>query len=287
MLNKENIAILLFSCPDRKSLVARISAFISDNGGNIINLNEYVDTLEGIFFLRVSWSMDGFHLPENRFREVFQKLAEETQANYQVYFSHHKLRMALFVSKYDHCLRDILWRQGMGEFNLEFPLIISNSDELKTIGDRYGIPWHTFEINAENKSAQESKELEVLKDYKIEGIVLARYMQILSPNLINAFTNNIINIHHSFLPAFVGRNPYRQAYERGVKIIGATSHYVTAQLDEGPIISQDIAAISHKDSIEDLTRKGRDLERLVLAKAVRLHAEHRILVHGEKTIVFD
>ncbi len=284
--DKEQTAILLLSCPDRKGLVAMISSFIAENGGNIINLNEHVDMNGNIFFLRVSWDMTGFKIPRSEVRTVIDDLVRETGAFWQLHFAGIKPRAAIFVSKYDHCIRDILWRNTMGEFYLEIPLIISNSAELQHIGQRYGIPFHIFPITSGNKVEQEEKELELLRKNGVEFVVLARYMQILSPVIVNQYPNNIINIHHSFLPAFVGSNPYRQAYDRGVKIIGATSHFVTEELDQGPIIAQDIERITHRDTIDDLIRKGRDLERLVLATAVRFHSEHRILVHGKKTIVF-
>ena len=287
MSDKNMTAILLLSCHDRKGLVSRISTFISEHGGNIINLNEHVDTNGNIFFLRVSWDITGFTIPQEEIGQAVDALVSDLGAFSQLHFAGIKPRAAIFVSKYDHCIRDILWRNSMGEFSLEIPVIISNSDDLKPVGDRYGIPFHVLSITPENKAEQEEKELQLLKENGIDFIILARYMQILSSRIVDEYPNNIINIHHSFLPAFVGRNPYRQAFERGVKIIGATSHYVTEELDQGPIIEQDIERITHKDTMNDLIRKGRDLERLVLARAVRYHAGHRILVHGSKTIVFD
>ncbi|HYW96474.1 MAG TPA: formyltetrahydrofolate deformylase [Bacteroidales bacterium] len=287
MSDNSNTAILLLSCADRQGLVSRISSFISENGGNIINLNEHVDVNGDIFFLRVSWDISGFTIAKNGIEEAIAALVPDLDAFWKLHFANINPRAALFVSKYDHCFRDILWRNSMGEFSLDIPLIISNSPDLEPIADRYGIPFHVFPITPESKAFQEDKELDLLRESGVDFIILARYMQILSPKIVDEYPNNIINIHHSFLPAFVGSNPYRQAYERGVKIIGATSHFVTEELDQGPIIEQNIERITHRDTVKDLIRKGRDLERLVLARAVRLHSEHRILVHGSKTIVFE
>ncbi len=280
-------AILLLSCPDSKGLVARISGFISDGGGNIISLHEHVDTFEKIFFFRVVWDMENFSIPPAELEKAFEPLAHELQATWRIYFTGRKLRIAVFVSKYEHCLQELLWRQRLADYPVEIPLIISNHPDVKPMADYHRIPFHVFPINAENKDEQEQRELDLLADNDIDAIVLARYMQILSGKFIEKYPGRIINIHHSFLPAFMGGNPYKQAYERGVKIIGATSHYVTADLDEGPIIEQDIVRISHRDTTEDLVRKGRDLERIVLARAVYFHAEHRVLLNGKKTIVFD
>ena len=287
MSDYSNTAILLLSCADRQGLVSRISSFISENGGNIINLNEHVDVNGDIFFLRVSWDISGFRIAKDGIEEAIGALVSDLDAFWKLHFADINPRAAIFVSKYDHCIRDILWRNSMGEFSLDIPLIISNSPDLQPIADRYGIPFHVFPITPANKAGQEEKELALLREEGIDFIILARYMQILSSKIVNEYPNNIINIHHSFLPAFVGSNPYRQAYERGVKIIGATSHFVTQELDQGPIIEQNIERITHRDTVKDLIRKGRDLERLVLASAVRLHSEHRILVHGSKTIVFE
>jgi len=282
-----NQGTLRVICPDQKGLVSRISNFFFRANGNILSLNEFVDTDTGTFFLRVAWNMDEFELDEKDFSTRFESLAGELNAWWKVNYSREKLQVALFVSKYDHCLRDILWRTGMDEFPIEIPLIISNHPDLKPVGERYNIPFYVFPVSKENKNQVEKEEMKLLEKNNISTIVLARYMQILSPDFTSHFHNNIINIHHSFLPAFIGGNPYRQAYERGVKIIGATSHYVTPDLDEGPIISQDITRIGHRDNVKDLIRKGRDLERLVLARALKLHSEHRVLVHGRKTVVFE
>jgi len=280
-------AILLLSCKDRIGLVSRISHFIFERGGNILDLDEHVDQVEKIFFIRISWDMKNFSIPPSELEDAFRPLAREFNASWKINFEGRKLRTAIFVSKYDHCLREILWRQSLGEFNIDIPLIISNHPDLESIANRYEISFHLFPITKENKLKQETKELELLGEHQIDTIVLARYMQILSPQFVKKYPNKIINIHHSFLPAFIGSKPYKQAYDRGVKIIGATSHYVTEDLDEGPIIEQDIIRISHRDTIKDLVRKGRDLERRILVQALMYHTEHRILVHGKKTIIFE
>ncbi len=279
-------AVLLWSCPDRKGLVAKISQFLFDRGGNIIDLDEHVDRSENMFFLRVAWDMRGFSVPPERLNDAVLPLAKEYGARWTIRLNDRKRRLAVFVSKLGHCLQEILWRLELGEFDAEIPLIISNHPELRPIAERYGIPFHVFNVTKENKSDVEKKQIALLEKEKIDTIILARYMQILSSNFVKNYPERIVNIHHSFLPAFAGANPYRKAFERGVKIIGATSHYVTDVLDEGPIIEQDIVRISHRDSLDDLIRKGRDLERLVLARGVRLHLEDRVLVDGRKTVVF-
>ncbi|MBN1348667.1 formyltetrahydrofolate deformylase [candidate division KSB1 bacterium] len=280
-------AILLLSCPDRVGLVSRISHFLFERGGNILDLDEHVDTDQKLFFIRIAWDMDGFSIPASEVAEAFAPLAKEFNAAWKIRFAERKMKIAIFVSKYEHCLQEILWKHSIGELAIDIPLIISNHPTLKSLSEQYDIPFHVFPVTKDNKIEQEQKELELLNLHQVDTIVLARYMQILSAQFVNEYPSQIINIHHSFLPAFIGGNPYKQAYERGVKIIGATSHYVTENLDEGPIIEQDIIRISHRDSVKDLIRKGRDLERLVLARALYAHANHRILVHGRKTIVFD
>lgn len=280
-------AILTLSCADKAGLVYRISGFIHSHGGNIISLNEFVDTETGIFFLRIEWTLEQFTLSEDELKKAFQEQMIEISANWEINFSYVGLRLAIFVSKYDHCLRDILYRHSMGEFDADIPLIISNHKEMEKIADRYSIAFHYFPIDKKNKKSQEAAELKLLEEHQIHTIILARYMQILSPEFVSLYPNRIINIHHSFLPAFIGGNPYRQAFERGVKIIGATSHFVTSELDEGPIIVQETVKISHRNKIGDLIQKGRDLERMVLSKAVKLQAERRVLVSGNKTVVFD
>jgi len=279
-------AILLLSCKDRTGLISRIAHFVFERNGNILDLDEHVDVDDKQFFIRIAWDMRDFSIPESQVVEAFTPLAKEFNAAWRIRFTGKKLRVAIFVSKLDHCLQEILWRQRLGEFSIEIPLIISNHEDLRPLAQQYDIPFFVFPITKENKEEQEKKELALLKQHDIDTVVLARYMQILTPFFVDQYPNQIINIHHSFLPAFVGNNPYKQAYDRGVKIIGATSHYVTKELDEGPIIEQDIIRISHKDTVSDLIRKGRDLERLILARALYYHSEHRILVHGKKTIVF-
>lgn len=280
-------AILLLSCRDRSGLVSRISHFIYQRGGNILDLDEHVDQEAGMFFIRVSWSIEGDADATSELEEAFRPLGEEFDAAWSLRFTHRPLRLAIFVSRYDHCLRELLWRYSMGEFRAEIPLVISNHPDLELLVRQYGMAFHHVPLTALNRMDGEAREQELLEEYRIDTIVLARYMQVLSPEFSRRWHGRAINIHHSFLPAFVGGNPYRQAYERGVKIIGATSHYVTEELDQGPIIEQDIMRVSHRDTLAGLIRRGRDLERLVLARAVRLHAEHRILLNGRKTIVFD
>ena len=278
-------AILTLSCPDQPGLVSGISGFIHNNKGNILSLNEFVDSESKTFFLRLEWDLENFNA--NELSEVFKIQMNEINATWEIHFSEKRIRMALFVSKFDHCLRDILWRHSMGEFEVDIPLIISNHQEMVEIADRYHIPFYYFPITKENKESQEKEELKILEENNIHTVVLARYMQVLSPEFVSKYPNRIINIHHSFLPAFIGGNPYRQAFERGVKIIGGTSHFVTKDLDEGPIIVQETANISHRDSVKDLIQKGRDLERRVLSKAVKLQVERRVLVSGRKTVVFE
>ena len=287
MTDDNRTAILLWSCPDRKGLVSRIAQFIFERGGNILDLDEHVDRFERMFFIRVAWDTREFSVPPDKLHETFVPLAQEYEARWFLRLGKQRRSLAIFVSKYDHCLQEILWRQELDEFNAEVSLIVSNHPDLRYLAERYHIPFHLFPSSKENKSAQETKELALLSKHHVDTIVLARYMQVLSPEFVKDYPHRIVNIHHSFLPAFAGGNPYKQAFERGVKIVGATSHYVTDVLDEGPIIAQDIIRISHKDSLDDLIRKGRDLERLVLARSVRLHMEDRVLVHGRKTVVFD
>ena len=280
-------AVLLLSCPDKSGLVARISHFIFERGGNILDLDEHVDPEEGIFFVRLAWDMTKFSISPDDLKAAFLPLAKEFRADWDIHLPGQKRKVAIFVSKSDHCIREILWRYELGEYNIDIPLVISNHPDLEPLIAQYNIPLHVFPISKENKKDQERKEMVLLSTHNIDTVVLARYMQILSEEFVEKYPNRIINIHHSFLPAFAGSDPYRQAYKRGVKIIGATSHYVTRELDEGPIIEQDIVKISHKDSLQKLKQKGRDMERLVLARALQYHIENRILVRGQKTIIFD
>jgi formyltetrahydrofolate deformylase len=280
-------ALLLLSCPDNVGLVSRISHFIFERGGNILDLDEHVEQDDKRFSLRIAWDMKNFSIPATDLNDAFTPLAREFNAQWNISFLEKRQRIAIFVSKHDHCLQEILWRHSMSEYAVDIPLIISNHPDLKPLAEHHGIPFHVFPIDTDNKQQQEADELELLRKHKIDTIILARYMQILSPQFVQEYPTNIVNIHHSFLPAFIGGDPYKQAHQRGVKIIGATSHYVTEDLDTGPIIEQDVIKISHRDTVEDLKRKGRDLERLVLARALQFHTEYRVLVCGQKTIVFQ
>ncbi len=278
-------ATLLVSCPDQPGIVAKIAQFIYQHQGNIIHADQHTDFSSGLFLNRVEWQLDNFQLSRPELLAAWSDLADKLQATWQIHFSDQLPRLALWVSKQDHCLLDILWRWRSGELPCEIPLIISNHPDLKPVADQFDIDFHCFPITKANKAEQEGAELALLKKYQIDLVVLAKYLQILTTDFIEKFPQ-IINIHHSFLPAFPGANPYHRAHERGVKIIGATAHYATAQLDEGPIIEQDVVRVSHRDNVEDLIRKGRDLERVVLARAVRLHLQHRILVYDNRTVVF-
>ena len=285
--NNKSSATILMHCPDSKGIVAEVTGFINNNNGNIISLDEHVDRLSNIFFMRIEWELDGFMIPPAKISDFFGTLiAAKYNMTWKIYFSNKKPRMALFVSKLSHCIYDILSRVHTGELDVEIPLIISNHTLLEPVAKQFNIPFHLFEINAKNKAEQERKELELLEKNGITFVVLARYMQIISDDFIRHYPNQVINIHHSFLPAFPGAKPYHSAYERGVKIIGATSHYVTAELDAGPIIDQDIVRISHRDSIEKMILKGMDVEKLVLSRAIQLHIQRRILVYNNRTIVF-
>jgi formyltetrahydrofolate deformylase len=285
--NQRDTAVLLLHCPDKQGIIAAVTEFININKGNIIYLDQHVDKAEKVFFMRVEWELENFLIPREKVNEYFETLlAKKYQMEFQIYFHAQKPRMALFVSKQAHCLYDLLAHYEAGDWNVEIPLIISNHPDMEHVAQKFGIPYYCLPITKENKAEQEAKEMELLRQHDITFVVLARYMQIITPAMIEAFPNKIINIHHSFLPAFVGAKPYHAAFERGVKIIGATSHYVTEELDAGPIIKQDVARISHKDSIENLIRKGQDLEKVVLSRAVEKHIERKILVYKNKTIVF-
>ena len=278
-------AKLLLHCPDKPGILAEVTDFITVNKGNIIYLDQYVDHVENIFFMRIEWELKDFLVPQEKIEDYFRTLYG--QKYFRLYFSDVKPRMAIFVSKMSHCLFDMLARYTAGEWNVEIPLIISNHPDLQHVAERFGIPFYLFPITKETKEEQERKEMELLAKHKITFIVLARYMQVISEQMINAYPNKIINIHHSFLPAFVGAKPYHAAFQRGVKIIGATSHYVTTELDAGPIIEQDVVRITHKDSIEDLVNKGKDLEKIVLSRAVQKHIERKILAYKNKTVIFS
>lgn len=281
-------ATLLIYSPDRPGLVAAVTDFISVNRGNILYLEQHVDRHEGIFFMRVVWDLADFLVPQEKIGEYFQTLyAQKYDMTLRLYFSDSRPRMAVFVSKMSHCLFDILARYTAGEWNVELPVIISNHEDLHWVADKFGIEYHVFDIKKGNKEEVEAAQSALLKEKQIDFIVLARYMQILTEDFILSYPNKIINIHHSFLPAFVGAKPYHAAYERGVKIIGATSHYVTSELDAGPIIEQDVTRITHKNTVEDLIQKGKDLEKIVLSRAIENHINRRILVYKNKTVVFS
>lgn len=278
-------ATLLVSCPDQKGLVAKIANFIYSNGGNIIHADQHTDFSAGLFVTRIEWQLEGFNLPREVIEPAFRAIAAPLNASWQVHFSDTVPRIAIWVSKQDHCLYDLIWRQRSGEFKAEIPVIMSNHPDLGAIAEQFGIEFQHIPITKETKLEQEAKQLELLQKYQIDLVILAKYMQVLSADFVAKFPN-VINIHHSFLPAFAGANPYQRAFERGVKIIGATAHYVTEDLDEGPIIEQDVVRVSHRDDVKDLIRKGKDLERVVLARAVRLHLQNRVLVYGNRTVVF-
>ena len=283
----KDTAVLLLHCPDKQGIIAALTEFININKGNIIYLDQHVDKAEKVFFMRVEWELENFLIPRDKVKEYFDTLlAKKYQMEFEIYFHAQKPKMALFVSKQAHCLYDLLAHYEAGDWNVEIPLIISNHPDMEHVAKKFGIPYYCLPITKENKAEQEAKEMELLRQHNITFVVLARYMQIITPAMIEAYPNKIINIHHSFLPAFVGAKPYHAAFQRGVKIIGATSHYVTEELDAGPIIKQDVARISHKDSIENLIRKGQDLEKVVLSRAVEKHIERKILVYKNKTIVF-
>ena len=281
-------AKLLLHCPDQPGILAEVTDFITVNKGNIIYLDQYVDHVENIFFMRIEWELESFLVPQEKIEDYFETLyAQKYGMSFRLYFSDVKPRMAIFVSKMSHCLFDLLARYTAGEWNVEIPLIISNHPDLQHVAERFGIPFHLFPITKETKEEQEKKEMELLVKHKVNFIVLARYMQVISEKMIGAYPNRIINIHHSFLPAFVGAKPYHAAFERGVKIIGATSHYVTTELDAGPIIEQDVVRITHKDTVQDLVNKGKDLEKIVLSRAVQKHIERKVLAYKNKTVIFN
>lgn len=283
-------AILLLHCPDKQGIITEITKFITDNNGNIIYLDQYVDHVEEYFFMRVEWTLENFLVPADKLEEYIRTLyAQRYDMQFSLYFGNVKPRMALFVSKMNHCLYDLLARYQAGELNVDIPCIVSNHEDLRPVAEQFGIPYYVWKIEKDwsNKREVEQAELALLKEKKVTFIVLARYMQIISDEMIKAYPHKIINIHHSFLPAFIGAKPYHQAYQRGVKIIGATSHYVTADLDAGPIIEQDVVRITHKDTPETLVLKGKDLEKIVLSRAVQKHVERKILTYKNKTIIFS
>ena len=280
-------AILLIHCPDQPGLVRAVASFISENRGNIIQFDQHVDSLECEFFMRVEWDLENFVIPRADLPVFIRALAEPRQMTWTLDFTDVRHRLALFVSKDSHCLYDLLSRHESGELDADIPLIVSNHDTLRPAAERFGIPFHRIDITRDNKSAGEAKQRALMEDHGVDTIVLARYMQILSNEFSAAWPNRVINIHHSFLPAFPGAKPYHSAHARGVKIIGATSHYVTADLDEGPIIEQDVIRVSHKHTVGDLIRQGRDLEKIVLARAVGWHVQRKVLAFNNKTVVFS
>jgi len=288
MKENENTAVLLIHCPDRPGILAVVTEFINQHRGNILYLDQYVNREEKVFFMRVEWDLSEFEIPRNKIEEYFNTLiAGRLEMNFRLYFADIKPRMAIFVSKMSHCLYDLLARYAAGEWRVEIPLIISNHPNMEVVAKRFGIEYHYFPVTKENKAEQEIRQLELLRKHKITFCVLARYMQVLSSDFIDQYPNKIINIHHSFLPAFAGARPYQAAHERGVKVIGATSHYVTGELDAGPIIEQDVVHISHIDNVDDLVKKGRDLEKIVLSRAVEKHIERKVLAYKNRTIVFQ
>nr|MBP7985078.1 formyltetrahydrofolate deformylase [Bacteroidaceae bacterium] len=275
---------------DQQGIITEVTKFITDNMGNIVYLDQYVDRVDEVFFMRIEWELDNFLIPREKINEYINTLyAQRYNMTFHLYFNDVRPRMAIFVSKMSHCLYDLLARYKAGEWDVEIPCIISNHEDLRYIANQFDIPYHVWSIKKDhsNKAEVEQAEMELLKKNNITFIVLARYMQIISDEMIQAYPHHIINIHHSFLPAFVGAKPYHQAFERGVKIIGATSHYVTAELDAGPIIEQDVVRITHKDTPDSLVLKGRDLEKIVLSRAVSKHIERKILTYNNKTIIFS
>lgn len=287
MPNDPVTAVLLISCRDQKGLVAAVSDFLYRHGGNITHADQHTDLEEGVFLQRVEWELAGFGVPRGEIAGAFRPIAERFGMDWTLRFSDYVPRVALMASKLPHCLYDLLARWRLGEIRAEVPLVISNHDDMREIAEEFDVPFHHVTVQASHKRTAEERILALLGEARADVVVMARYMQILGEGMIRAYPNRIINIHHSFLPAFAGARPYHQAHERGVKIIGATAHYATADLDQGPIIEQDVARVSHRDSVEDLVRKGRDLEKVVLARAVDLHLRNRIVVYGNKTVVFD
>jgi formyltetrahydrofolate deformylase len=283
----KNTATLLITCPDARGIVAAIADFLHQHNANILHADQHQDAENNLFLMRVEWDLAGFNLDEAHFNQAFAVIADKFSMQWQLKLSQHKARVAIMVSQYDHCLADLLHRHKSGELACEIPLVISNHRDTEKLVQFYGVDFHYIAVTKDNKAEAEAAQFKLFDEYNIDLIVLARYMQILSPDFVSRYPQRIINIHHSFLPAFIGARPYHRAFERGVKLIGATGHYVTEVLDEGPIIEQGIERISHRDQVEDLIQKGRDLERVVLSKAVRWHIENRILLYANKTVIFD
>ena len=283
----KHTATLLISCPDQKGLVAGIAEFLLKHDANILHADQHQDAELKLFLMRVEWDLAGFDLDLSGFEAAFGPIAAKFEMDWRIALSSYRPKMAVFVSKYDHCLADLLYRHQVGELHCDIPLIVSNHADTRWLADAYNVPFQHVEVVKDAKHEAERDQLALLRHHHIDFIVLARYMQVLSPEFIHHYPKRIINIHHSFLPAFHGARPYHRAFERGVKLIGATSHYVTDSLDDGPIIEQDVARISHRDQIEDLMQKGADLEKIVLSRAVRWHIDNRVLVYANKTVVFD
>jgi formyltetrahydrofolate deformylase len=282
-----NTAILLIDCPDRKGLVATVAEFLYRHNANILHADQHQDSANGLFLMRVEWDLNDFQLPIDQFGHQFVPIAERLEMRWRLELSRMRPRLAIFVSRYDHCLVDLLYRHQSGELACDISCIISNHSDAQRIAEFYRIPFYHVPVTLDNKGDAERQQLELLRTHDIDLVVLARYMQVLSANFVAQYPQRIINVHHSFLPAFSGARPYHRAFERGVKLIGTTSHYVTDVLDDGPIIEQDVVRVSHRDQLQDIIQKGRDLEKVVLSRAVRWHIDHRILVYGKKTVVFD
>ncbi len=286
-MSEQHSATLLMSCPDQKGLVAAIANFLMTYNANILHADQHQDAGENLFLMRVEWDLEGFTLPMESFAAAFQPIADEHRMDWNVSLSSRKPRMAIFVSKYEHCLVDLLHRWRIGELGCDIPLVISNHEDCRRLVEFNGIPFHVVPVTRDNKAEAEAEQFRLLEEAGIDFVVLARYMQVLSADFVRRYPNRVINIHHSFLPAFDGAKPYHRAHARGVKLIGATSHYVTQDLDEGPIIEQEVARISHRDAVDALIEKGRDLEKVVLSRAVRWHVDNRVLSYCNKTVVFD
>jgi formyltetrahydrofolate deformylase len=283
----KNTAVLLINCPDRRGLVAAIADFLYTRHANILHADQHQDAAQGLFLMRVEWDLEGFTLPVEKFADEFSPIAERCHMRWRLELSRERPKVAIFVSRYDHCLVDLLYRHRSGELACEIPLVIGNHADARPLVEFYGVPFHHIPVERDKKAEAEARQMELLEAAGVDLVVLARYMQVLSPEFVDRYPRRIINVHHSFLPAFSGAKPYHRAFDRGVKLIGATSHFVTATLDDGPIIEQDVIRISHRDQLEDLVQKGRDLEKLVLSRAVRWCVDHRILVYANKTVVFD
>lgn len=281
------LATLMVSCPDRKGIVAALAQLLYGHGANIVDADQHTDLTAAMFFQRIRFDLAELHTDRHTLQRAIADVAERFDMTHRLTYESERKRIAIFVSKYDHCLYDLLLRHRAGELACDIALVVSNHPDLKYVADQFGVPFHVFAIDKTNKAEQERAQWALLEQERVDLVVLARYMQILSPEFAARYDNRVINIHHSFLPAFIGSKPYHRAYERGVKLIGATAHYATGELDEGPIIEQDVIRASHRDSVDDLIRKGRDLEKTALARAVKWHVEDRVLVYGNKTVIFD